>query len=135
MCAHGYAGTPTASNRGPELTEKAWVEQAERLVVAVTTTTPNAAEFRRDVHTSRTQLRQLMQKRENPVPVEKQQLHKTLILLDALLDAAAKCQTGNVVICPPFLVQGLNAQLKNAQAQLAVIEATTPAPAPKGTVQ
>jgi hypothetical protein len=121
-CTYGYAANHGAADQGPELDEKSWIAQAEKLVVTVTTTTPDAVEFRRDVRTSRAQLRQLVRTSGKQVSTDRQQLHETMILLDALLDAAAKCQSGNVIVCPPFLVQGLNAQLKNAHNQLATFE-------------
>ena len=54
------------------------------------------------------------------------QLHRTMILTNALLNAASECHSGGRLMCPPDLMQQMEEQVRNAFAQLDAIEGKSP---------
>lgn len=121
-----------ATNAGTkQCPERAWVEEASRLVQLAGTSKADAAQYQRDVLASRRQLRALMPpgpvyfsdgSKKSPSP--RQQLLSSMVVLDALLKSAAACQTVGRVVCPATLMSQLHATLASVRSNLDAYEAT-----------
>ena len=121
-----------ATNVGAKLTpERAWVEEASRLVQLAGTSNADAAQYQRDVLASRRQLRALMPPGpiffsggSNKSPSPRQQLLSSMVVLDALLKSAAACQTVGRIVCPATLMSQLHTTLASVRSNLGVYETT-----------
>lgn len=131
----GGAPGESVSDRSPE---RAWVEEAERLVEAAATGRADAAVFQQRVQANRTKLRRMMpsggafhSEASNIMP-EKRQLLSSMVVLDALLKSAAACQTRGRIVCPATLMMQLRTSLKNTYANLEAYEARLSSAAEQG---
>ncbi len=100
--------------------ERAWIERSADLARAAKQHAI-AADFQREIDAHRERLRQIVLANRNPPP-RLLQLHRSMILTNALLNAAAQCHSGGRLLCPPELMLELEAQLRTAFAQLASLE-------------
>ena len=126
--AYGNDATVAVTKKGPE---RAWVEEAGRLVQLAGTSNADAAQYRRDVSASRKQLRALMppganyfSNGSNKSLSSRQQLLSSMIVLDALLKSAAACQTAGRIVCPATLMSQLHSTLASVRSNLGAYEAT-----------
>lgn len=104
------SGAMSPTGAGEE--ERAWIEEAGRLVEAAASGRAEAPVFRREVKQSRELLREMVR---NTDPDERQR-YQDMILMVALLDAAAACHQGGHIVCPPDLMQQLRVQLARLRA-------------------
>lgn len=82
------------------------------------------AEFRRDIVAHRERLREIV--RANPdVPPPVVQLQRSMILTNALLNAASECHSGGRIVCPADLLQRIDQQLRTTFEHLSAAERTT----------
>ncbi len=95
--------------------ERAWIEEAGELVEAADSGKAPAVLFQRDVRASREALRELVR---NADPEDRAH-YQNMVLMVALLDAAAACHRGGVIVCPPDLMRQMRAQMARLRAQLA----------------
>ena len=100
--------------------ERAWIERSAALAKAAKEHA-NAAEFRRDIEAHRERLREIVRANRNPPP-GLLQLQRSMILTNALLNAASQCHSGGRLMCPADLMHDLEAQLRTAFAQLGALE-------------
>ena len=127
LSAYGNDATNVGAKQSPE---RAWVEEADRLVQLAGTSNADAAQYKRDVLASRKQLRALMPpgpnfySGENRLPSPRQQLLSRMIVLDALLKSAAACQTVGRIVCPATLMSQLHTTLASVRSDLDAYEAT-----------
>jgi hypothetical protein len=125
--AYGNDDTNVKTKQG---LERAWVEEAGRLVQLAGTSNADATLFQREVLASRRQLRKLMPPGPiffsggNRPPSPRQQLLSSMVVLDALLKSAAACQTVGKIVCPATLMSQLNTTLANVRSNLGAYEAT-----------
>ena len=94
--------------------ERAWVETAFQLVEAADSGRAEALAFRRQVQQSRETLRELVRAADP----EDRARFQNMILMVALLDAAAACHRGGVIVCPPDLMRQMRLQIARLQAQI-----------------
>lgn len=78
-------------------------------------------DFRRDILEHRERLRSIVRSGKN-APPNLQQLHRSMVLTNALLNAASECHAGGRLVCPADLMQQLEAQVRADRAQLGAIE-------------
>jgi hypothetical protein len=129
LSAYGNNATNARAKQGPE---RAWVEEADRLVQLAGTSNADAAQYKRDVLASHKQLRALMPPGPvffsggNSAPSPRQQLLSKMVLLDALLKSAAACQTAGRIVCPATLMSQLHTTLTNVRSDLGAYETTPP---------
>ena len=103
------------------LDEEAWIQQADVLVLSAQSSHTDATLFNKDVRSSRSKLRKILQQaRKNRLSDELRRLHSTMLLLDVLLKSAAACQTAGYIVCPPMLMIQLKTVLKNSQENLQI---------------
>lgn len=107
-----------ASKRRPA--EHAWIERSAALVTAAKEHA-SVGDFRRDVLEHRERLRSIVRSGKN-APPNLQQLHRSMVLTNALLNAASECHAGGRLVCPADLMQQLEAQVRADRAQLGAIE-------------
>jgi len=126
--AYGNDATAVKTKMSPE---RAWVEEAGRLVDLAGTSSADAARYRRDVLASRGKLRALMppgpnyfSSGTNTSLSSRQQLLSSMVVLDALLKSAAACQTAGRIVCPASLMSQLHATLASVRSNLGAYEAT-----------
>ena len=101
--------------------ERAWLQRSEALARAAKANA-NVADFRRDISAHRERLREIVRAAgKAPEPIA--ELHRSMILMNALLHAAADCHAGGRLKCPPELMQQIEHQLGVGQRQLGAIEA------------
>lgn len=97
--------------------ERGWIKHAETLV-AMAKGHADAAGFEWAVEQSRQRLREIVGRAgPHPAPARRQ-LYVSMILLNALLESAAKCQQAGHVVCSTNLIWQLDSQVKTANAQL-----------------
>jgi predicted RNA-binding Zn ribbon-like protein len=99
------AALPLASSRDQ------WVAQAGRLVEAADSGNAPASSFRREVTAMRESLRELVRAADG----EDRAALNDLVMMVALLDAAAACHRGGVIVCPPDLMRQMRAQMVRLQ--------------------
>ncbi len=80
-----------------------------------------AADFHRDIEAHRDALRQIVRSDAGKTPQPVLRLHRTMILVNALLHAAAECQQGGRLVCPADLMRQLDGQIRDGFAQLDAI--------------
>ena len=125
--AYGNDANVVGAKKGPE---RAWVEEASRLVQLAGTSNADAAQYKRDVSANRRQLRALMPPGPkyfsdgNKSHSSRQQLLSSMIVLDALLKSAASCQTAGRIVCPATLMSQLHSTLASVRSNLDAYEAT-----------
>lgn len=126
--AYGNNATKVGNKQGPE---RAWVEEASRLVQLAGTSNADAVQYKRDVLASRKHLRALMPPGpnyysggSNNPPSPRQQLLSSMVVLDALLKSASACQTVGRIVCPASLMSQLHATLASVRSNLDAYEAT-----------
>ena len=126
--AHGNDATAVKTKMVPE---RAWVEEASRLVDLAGTSSADANQYRRDVEKSRRELRALMPPGPNYYSSgtdkslsSRQQLLSSMVVLDALLKSAAACQTAGRIVCPASLMSQLHGTLASVRSNLGAYEAT-----------
>lgn len=100
--------------------ERAWFERSAALAKAARENA-SVVEFRRDILAHRETLREIVRANSNP-PSEILQLQRSMILMNALLNAASECHSGGRVVCPADLMHRIDEQLKTGFAQLSAIE-------------
>jgi hypothetical protein len=100
--------------------ERAWLERSESLARAAKAHA-NVADFRRDIGAHRERLREIVRAAKAP-PAPLAELHRSMILMNALLHAAAECHAGGKLMCPPELMQQIEHQLTVGFGQLGVLE-------------
>lgn len=96
------------------------MERSAALVGAVKARA-NVAEFRRDVQEHRERLRAIVRDAASP-PAAVLELHRSMILMHALLHAASECHAGGRLQCPPELMQQIEHQLGVGFRQLGAVE-------------
>jgi hypothetical protein len=79
------------------------------------------ADFRRDIGAHRERLREIVRAAKAP-PAPLTELHRSMILMNALLHAAAECHAGGRLVCPPELMQQIEHQLALGFRQLGALE-------------
>lgn len=97
--------------------ERAWVETAIQLVEAADSGRAEALAFRRQVQQSREALREMVRVAD---PDDRARF-QNMILMVALLDAAAACHRGGVIVCPPDLMRQMREQISRLEAQIAQV--------------
>lgn len=101
-------GAPVALGGNEEPTSRdVWVAKAAHLVDAADSGLAPASSFRREVSEMRGNLRELVRSTDP----EKRAALNDLVLMIALLDAAAACHRGGVIVCPPDLMREMRSQL------------------------
>jgi len=115
-CAPAIAARTAPRHRG----ERAWMERSAVLVRAVKARA-NVADFRRDVQEHRERLRGIVRAAGKP-GASLLELHRSMILMNALLHAASECHAGGRLLCPPELMQQIDHQLAAGFRQLGAIE-------------
>lgn len=115
-CAWAHAA-PTKLARPAE---RAWLERSAALIQAAKGNA-NVADFRRDVQAHRERLREIVRSSKNNPPALVQ-LQRTMIVTNALLNAASECHSGGRVVCPADLMQQLEERVRAGFAQLNAIE-------------
>lgn len=106
---------------GSRVAERRWIERSARLADAARHHAA-AADFHRDVEAHRDKLRQIVRSESGKTAQPVIRLHRTMILVNALLHAAAECQQGGRLVCPADLMRQLDGQIAEAFAQLDAIE-------------
>jgi hypothetical protein len=126
--AYGDDATAIKTKMSPE---RAWVDEAGRLVDLAGTSSADATRYRRDVQASRGKLRALMppgpnyySSGANKSQSSRQRLLSSMVVLDALLKSAAACQTAGRIVCPASLMSQLHATLASVRSNLDAYEAT-----------
>lgn len=84
----------------------------------------NVADFRRQIQEHRERLREIVRASKNPPP-QMLQLQRSMIVTNALLNAASECHSGGRVTCPADLMRRLDEQVGAGYAQLKAIETGT----------
>lgn len=110
-------GSP--ARRGPRA-ERRWMERSSALVEAARRHA-SVGDFRRDILAHREELREIVRAGSN-APAPLLQLHRTMILMNALLNAASECHAGGRLACPPDLMRQMEEQLKSGFEQLGALE-------------
>lgn len=100
--------------------ERQWMERSAALVEAARQHA-GVGDFRRDILAHRERLREIVRAGKN-APAPELELHRNMILMNALLNAASECHSGGRLACPPDLMRQMEAQLTTGFAQLRVIE-------------
>ncbi len=125
---YGNDAIAVETKQGPE---RAWVEEASRLVQLAETSDADAAQYQRDVLASRRKLRALMppgptyySEGGNKSLSSRQQLLSSMVVLDALLKSAAACQKVGRIVCPASLISQLRKTLVSVRSNLGAYEAT-----------
>ncbi len=103
--------------------ERAWIERSAALANAAKGHA-DAAEFRREIREHRERLREIVRSTMNP-PDKMLALQRSMILTNALLNAASECHSGGRLMCPADLIRQIDAQLKIDFAQLGAVERGT----------
>jgi hypothetical protein len=109
-----------AARSGQRPGERAWMERSAALVSAVKARA-NVAEFRKDVQEHRERLREIVRAAGTP-GAGLLELHRSMLLMNALLHAASECHAGGRVQCPPELLQQIEHQLDVGFRQLGALE-------------
>lgn len=94
--------------------EAQWVERAAELVQAAGSRQADAVEFNRDVAEMRSELGALV-RGDTAGP---QALYQQMVLMVALLESAAACQSGGRIVCPVELMLQMNNQIRQLKAHL-----------------
>ncbi len=102
------------------LAERAWIERSA-VLAREAKEHASAADFRREIEAHRERLREIVRAIPNPPP-GLLQLQRSMILTNALLNAASQCQSGGRLMCPADLMHDLEAELRTAFAQLGALE-------------
>jgi len=100
--------------------ERAWIERSAALARAAKENA-NVADFRRDIGAHRERLREIV-RAAGKSPANVADLHRSMILMNALLHAAADCHSGGRLVCPPELMRQIEHQLAAGFDQLGAIE-------------
>jgi hypothetical protein len=100
--------------------ERAWFERSAALARAAKANA-SVADFRRDILEHRERLRAIVRAAGKP-SASVLDLHRTMILMNALLHAAADCHSGGRLVCPPELMAQIEAQLAVGFRRLGAIE-------------
>lgn len=99
-----------ARGKAPAVGERAWVERSQALARAAKEHA-DVADFRRDIVAHRERLRELVRARPDAAPAMVQ-LQRSMILTNALLNAASECHSGGRIVCPADLLQRIDQQLR-----------------------
>ncbi len=100
--------------------ERVWFERSAALADAARRNV-SVADFRRDIGAHRETLREIVRANRSP-PADILTLQRSMILMNALLNAAAECHSGGRVVCPPDLLHRIDEQLREGFAQLEAID-------------
>ncbi|HXZ49497.1 MAG TPA: hypothetical protein VEG27_10775 [Usitatibacter sp.] len=112
------AGPPAP---GLRTAERRWLERSAELAGEAQRHAV-ATDFRREIEAHREELRAIVRNDGEKTPASVQQLHRTMILVNALLHAAAECHQGGRLVCPADLMRELVGQVGQGFAQLDAIE-------------
>lgn len=104
--------------------ERSWFERSAVLAEAAKKHV-SVAEFRRDIAAHRETLREIVRANRNP-PTDILALQRSMIVMNALLNAASECHSGGRIVCPPDLLHRIDAQLRVGFAQLEAIDRAAP---------
>jgi hypothetical protein len=115
-CASASAA-PTGQRRPAE---RAWMERSAALARAAKAHA-NVGDFRRDVQEHRERLRGIVRAAGKPAE-SVAELHRSMILMNALLHAASECHAGGRLQCPPELMRQIEHQLAVGFRQLGALE-------------
>jgi hypothetical protein len=113
--AGGVAAAPARKRA-----ERAWIERSAALTRTVKAS-GDVAEFRRDLREHRERLREIVRAAGTPPPPVLE-LHRSMILMHALLHAASECHAGGRLLCPPDLMRQIEEQLAVGFRQLDAVE-------------
>lgn len=100
--------------------ERAWIERSVALAKAAKEHAI-LGDFRRDILEHRERLRAIVRANPKP-PGPLLGLHRSMILTNALLNAASECHSGGRLACPADLMRQIEAQLKADLAHLNAVE-------------
>lgn len=99
-----------ARGKPPIARERAWVERSQALAQSAKANV-GVADFRRDIVAHRERLRELVRARPDAPPAVVQ-LQRSMILINALLNAASECHSGGRIVCPADLLERIDHQLR-----------------------
>lgn len=100
-----------AARRKPAIAgERAWIERSHALAESARAHA-SVADFRRDIVAHRERLRELVRARPD-APAAMVQLQRSMILINALLNAASECHSGGRIVCPADLLERIDHQLR-----------------------
>jgi hypothetical protein len=119
--AHLARATAAAATHGAE---RQWMERSAALADAARRHAAVTG-FRGDIEAHRDKLRQIVRSDGEKTPQPVVRLHRTMILVNALLHAAAECQQGGRLVCPADLMRQLDGQIAEGFSQLQAIEKGT----------
>lgn len=111
------AAVPAKEGRSAE---RAWIERSAALARAAKEHAI-VADFRRDIQEHRERLREIVRSNRNPPP-RMLELQRSMILTNALLNAASECYSGGRLVCPADLMRQIDERLKIDFEQLNAIE-------------
>lgn len=101
--------------------EQRWIERSAALAAAAKRHA-SVADFRRDIEEHRERLREIVRSGgSNPSP-SLLQLHRSMILINALLHAAAECHAGGRLVCPADLMRRLEEQIATGFALVKAVQ-------------
>lgn len=110
--------------KNPLPAEREWIERSAALVISAKEHA-SVGDFRRDTLEHRERLRSIVRSGKGSSSALLQ-LHRSMILTNALLNAASECHSGGRLTCPADLMQQLEAQVRADRAQLGVVERGLP---------
>jgi hypothetical protein len=119
-CLLRWNAASAAPAKSARSAERAWIERSAALAKAAKGHA-NVADFRRDIGEHRERLRDIVRAARNPPP-NVLELQRSMILTNALLNAASECHSGGRLVCPADLMRQIEGQLKIDFAQLNAIE-------------
>jgi hypothetical protein len=119
-CLLPWNAVLAAPAKGARSAERAWIERSAVLAKAARGHA-NVADFHRDIEEHRERLREIVRADRKPPP-KRLELQRSMILTNALLNAASQCHSGGRLECPADLMRQIDEQLKVDFAQLDAIE-------------
>lgn len=110
---------PQGSRAGAE--ERRWLERSASLADAARQHAA-VADFRGRIEEHREQLRRIVRSDDGNAAPAVLQLHRSMILVNALLHAAAECQVSGRLMCPADLMRQLDQQIAAGFVQVSAVE-------------
>lgn len=104
-----------ARAQGAPGAERQWIERSAALAAAAKRHA-RVADFRRDIDEHRERLREIVRSAGSHPSPSVLQLHRSMILINALLHAAAECHAGGRLVCPADLMRQLDEQIASGLA-------------------